>query len=114
MNWCSALSTSLSNLEVDNKELKGRTKLKVPGYDKMIEFGVLTYFKYPISTGDDSEKSSTSADRYKSHEFIEIATTRPETMLGDTAIAVHPKDKRYEHLVGKLAIHPFFLIARSS
>ncbi|EXJ67432.1 valyl-tRNA synthetase [Cladophialophora psammophila CBS 110553] len=107
VNWCSALSTSLSNLEVDNKELKGRTKLKVPGYDKMIEFGVLTYFKYPISKGDDSHKSSTSPDRFKGYEFIEIATTRPETMLGDTAIAVHPDDKRYKHLVGKLAIHPF-------
>ncbi|KIW97557.1 valine-tRNA ligase [Cladophialophora bantiana CBS 173.52] len=107
VNWCSALSTSLSNLEVDNKELKGRTKLKVPGYDKMIEFGVLTYFKYPISKGDDSYKSSTSPDRFKGYEFIEIATTRPETMLGDTAIAVHPDDKRYKHLVGKLAIHPF-------
>ena len=107
VNWCSALSTSLSNLEVDNKELKGRTKLKVPGYDKMIEFGVLTYFKYPISKGDDSHKSSSSADRFKGYEFIEIATTRPETMLGDTAIAVHPDDKRYKHLVGKLAVHPF-------
>ncbi|KAI1618303.1 valyl-tRNA synthetase [Exophiala viscosa] len=107
VNWCSALSTSLSNLEVDNKELKGRTKLKVPGYDKMIEFGVLTYFKYPISKGDDSHKSSTSPDRFKGYEFIEIATTRPETMLGDTGIAVHPNDKRYQHLHGKTAIHPF-------
>lgn len=107
VNWCSALSTSLSNLEVDNKELKGRTKLKVPGYDKMVEFGVLTYFKYPIDNGDDSHKTSTSSDRFKNHEFIEIATTRPETMLGDTGIAVHPADKRYQHLVGKYAIHPF-------
>ncbi len=107
VNWCSALSTSLSNLEVDNKELKGRTKLKVPGYDKMIEFGVLTYFKYPIAKDDDSHRLSTSPDRFKGYEFIEIATTRPETMLGDTAIAVHPEDKRYKHLVGKLALHPF-------
>ena len=107
VNWCSALSTSLSNLEVDNKELKGRTKLKVPGYDKMIEFGVLTYFKYPISKGDESKSSSTSPDRFKGYEFIEIATTRPETMLGDTGIAVHPDDKRYKHLVGKTAVHPF-------
>ncbi|KAK5261521.1 hypothetical protein LTR40_002042 [Exophiala xenobiotica] len=107
VNWCSALSTSLSNLEVDNKELKGRTKLKVPGYDKMIEFGVLTYFKYPISKGDDSHKTSTSSTRFQGYEFIEIATTRPETMLGDTGIAVHPNDKRYQHLVGKTAIHPF-------
>jgi valyl-tRNA synthetase len=116
VNWCSALSTSLSNLEVDNKELKGKTKLKVPGYDKLIEFGVLTYFKYPIrkstqghSRGHSraSSKASTGAKKYEGYEFIEIATTRPETMLGDTAVAVHPNDSRYKHLIGKLAIHPF-------
>ncbi|ETN36913.1 valine-tRNA ligase [Cyphellophora europaea CBS 101466] len=103
VNWCSALSTSLSNLEVDNKELKGRTKIKVPGYDKMIEFGVLTYFRYPIK--DTTGGSLTG--KFEGHEYIEVATTRPETMLGDTAVAVHPNDKRYQHLVGKLAIHPF-------
>jgi valyl-tRNA synthetase len=112
VNWCSALSTSLSNLEVDNKELKGKTKLKVPGYDKMIEFGVLTYFKYPIRKGTEghsrsSSKSGSSGARYEGYEFIAVATTRPETMLGDTAIAVHPNDSRYKHLIGKLAIHPF-------
>ena len=42
-----------------------------------------------------------------SDEKIVIATTRPETMLGDTAIAVHPDDARYKHLHGKFAIHPF-------
>jgi valyl-tRNA synthetase len=105
VNWCSALSTSLSNLEVDNKELKGRTKVAVPGYDKMIEFGVLTYFKYPISKSP-SETTPTVTD-FQTYELIEIATTRPETMLGDTGIAVHPDDERYKHLVGKTAIHPF-------
>lgn len=103
VNWCSALSTSLSNLEVKNQELTGRTKIKVPGYDKMIEFGVLTYFRYPIK--DSSGGSLTG--KYEGKEFIEVATTRPETMLGDTAVAVHPKDERYKHLVGKYAIHPF-------
>ncbi|RMD42617.1 hypothetical protein DV735_g2502, partial [Chaetothyriales sp. CBS 134920] len=108
VNWCSALSTSLSNLEVDNKELSGRTKLKVPGYDKMIEFGVLTYFKYPIQKDDgDASQSAKAGPTYEGYDFIEIATTRPETMLGDTAIAVHPTDERYKHLHGKLAIHPF-------
>jgi valyl-tRNA synthetase len=92
VNWCTALSTSLSNLEVDNKELDGRTLMSVPGYEKKIEFGVITYFKYPIKGSD---------------KTIEVATTRPETMLGDTAIAVHPKDTRYTDLVGKLAVHPF-------
>ena len=92
VNWCTKLNTALSNLEVDNKELNGRTLLDVPGYERKVEFGVITHFKYPIDGTD---------------EFIEVATTRPETMLGDTAIAVHPEDGRYKHLVGKKAKHPF-------
>ena len=92
VNWCPKLNTALSNLEVVNKELEGRTMLDVPSYDKKVEFGVLTHFKYPI------EGSS---------ETIEVATTRPETMLGDTGIAVNPKDERYKHLLGKKAKHPF-------
>ena len=62
-------------------ELPGRTLLSVPGYDKKIEFGVLVYFAYRI-TGTDKE--------------IVVATTRIETMLGDTAVAVHPNDERYK------------------
>lgn len=104
VNWCSILSTSLSNLEVDNKELTGRTKLTVPGYTGKIDFGVLTYFKYPIKKPDAVVFDSES---FSDCDFIEIATTRPETMLGDTAIAVHPTDSRYTHLVGGTAIHPF-------
>ncbi|KAJ5232628.1 Valine--tRNA ligase, partial [Penicillium chermesinum] len=92
VNWCVALNTSLSNLEVDNKEVEGRTLLDVPGYDKKVEFGVLTHFTYEIDG---------------TTERIEIATTRPETMVGDTGIAVHPTDKRYSHLIGKNARHPF-------
>ena len=53
--------------------------------------GHLWHFKYPVKD---------------SHEFVKIATTRPETMLGDTAVAVNPKDKRYSHLVGKMLILP--------
>lgn len=106
VNWSSALSTTISNLEVDNKELTGRQKLSVPGYDKLIEFGVLTYFKYPISKDPESDKAA-AANKYKGYEFIEVATTRPETMLGDTAVAVHPNDSRYKELVGKVALHPF-------
>lgn len=56
-----------------------------------MEFGVLTYFNYPIKDSDN---------------VITVATTRPETMLGDTGIAVHPNDVRYKHLVGKKAVHP--------
>ncbi|KAH6998399.1 tRNA synthetases class I-domain-containing protein [Ilyonectria sp. MPI-CAGE-AT-0026] len=92
VNWCTKLNTALSNLEVVNKELTGRTLLEVPGYEKKVEFGVIVHFKYPVEGSD---------------EMIEVATTRIETMLGDTGIAVHPKDERYTHLVGKTAIHPF-------
>lgn len=92
VNWCTKLNTALSTLEVENKEIPGRTMLSVPGYDKKIEFGVLTHFKYKIEGSD---------------ETVEVATTRPETMLGDTGIAVHPEDKRYAHIVGKYAVHPF-------
>ncbi|KAJ3482542.1 hypothetical protein NLI96_g6905 [Meripilus lineatus] len=94
VNWCVRLNTTLSNLEVDQKQLTGRTLLNVPGYDvkEKFEFGVLTSFGYPIEGSD---------------ERIVIATTRPETMLGDTAIAVHPDDPRYTHLHGKFAVHPF-------
>ena len=94
VNWCVHLNTTLSNLEVDQKQLDGRTLLNVPGYDakEKFEFGVITSFAYPIEN---------------SNEKIVVATTRPETMLGDTAIAVHPEDPRYKHLHGKFAVHPF-------
>ena len=92
VNWCVKLNTALSNLEVDNKDLEGRTLLDVPGYDRKVEFGVLVHFKYPVDGSEDT---------------IEVATTRPETMLGDTGVAVHPQDKRYQHLVGKKVRHPF-------
>lgn len=83
VNWCVKLNTTLSNLEVDQKQLTGRTLLNVPGYDEKerFEFGVITSFAYPIEGSD---------------EKIVVATTRPETMLGDTAVAVHPEDPRYK------------------
>ncbi|EGO22806.1 hypothetical protein SERLADRAFT_450542 [Serpula lacrymans var. lacrymans S7.9] len=94
VNWCVKMNTTLSNLEVDQKQLNGRTLLNVPGYDakEKFEFGVITSFAYPLEGSD---------------EKIIVATTRPETMLGDTAIAVHPDDTRYIHLHGKFALHPF-------
>ncbi|GLB42945.1 putative class-I aminoacyl-tRNA synthetase family protein [Lyophyllum shimeji] len=94
VNWCVKLNTTLSNLEVEQKQLTGRTLLNVPGYDakEKFEFGVITSFAYQIDGSD---------------ERIIVATTRPETMLGDTAIAVHPDDPRYKHLHGKFAVHPF-------
>jgi valyl-tRNA synthetase len=92
VHWCCQLNTALSNEEVDHEEIKGRTLKKVPGYDKPVEFGFLLHFAYEIEGSD---------------ERIIIATTRPETMLGDTGIAVHPDDPRYQHLIGKVAVHPF-------
>lgn len=92
VNWCCKMNTALSNLEVDQKELEGSTKIDVPGYDKKIEFGSIWNFKYPIDG---------------TNEFIEVATTRPETMLGDSGVAVHPTDERYKHLIGKFVKHPF-------
>src|SRR3569832_2185960 len=64
VNWDPRLETAVSDLEVENIEIKGH----------------LWHLKYPVEGGDD---------------FIIIATTRPETMLGDTAVAVHPEDARY-------------------
>lgn len=64
---------------------------EVPGYDRKVEFGVLTFFRYEIDGS--------------AGETITVATTRPETMLGDSGIAVHPNDERYKHLVGKCMDH---------
>lgn len=66
--------------------------LDVPEYEKKIEFGIITYLRYEIEGAD---------------EKVEVATTRLETMLGDTGIAVNPRDKRYTYLVGKYATRPF-------
>ena len=66
--------------------------LAVPGYDSKIEFGVLTSFSYQVVGSD---------------EKLTVATTRPETIFGDTGVAVHPKDPRYTHLHGKFVQHPF-------
>ena len=75
VNWDPALHTAISDLEVQQVEVKGH----------------LWRFKYPIV--DDAGKET--------GEYIVVATTRPETMLGDTAVAVHPDDERYQPLVGK-------------
>jgi len=92
VNWSCALNSAISDIEVDKKEVSGETKLSVPGYTQKIQFGVLHYFTYHVQDSD---------------EEITVATTRIETMLGDTGIAVHPNDERYKHLVGKNAVHPF-------
>ncbi|XP_068331229.1 valine--tRNA ligase, mitochondrial 1-like [Pyrus communis] len=92
VNWDCVLRTAISEIEVDYIDVKERTLLKVPGYENPVEFGVLTSFAYPLEEGLGE---------------IVVATTRVETMLGDTAIAVHPNDERYQHLHGKHAVHPF-------
>ena len=76
VNWDPKLHTAISDLEVEQRETVGQ----------------MWYFKYPIEGSKDS--------------FITVATTRPETMLGDSAVAVHPDDERYTDLVGKNVILP--------
>ena len=76
VNWDPKMLTAISDLEVESREVKGH----------------LWYFKYPIEGSPD--------------EFIVVATTRPETMLGDTGIAVHPDDPKWKHLIGKHAMLP--------
>uniref|UniRef100_A0A7N6A3U3 valine--tRNA ligase n=1 Tax=Anabas testudineus TaxID=64144 RepID=A0A7N6A3U3_ANATE len=88
VNWSCTLNSAISDIEVDKKELTGRTLLPVPGYKEKVEFGVLFSFCFL-------------------DEEVIVATTRIETMLGDTAVAVHPDDPRYQHLKGKMVLHPF-------
>ncbi|XP_044734548.1 valine--tRNA ligase isoform X2 [Chrysoperla carnea] len=92
VNWSCTLKSAISDIEVDKVELEGRTFLSVPGYDEKVEFGVLVSFAYKVDGSD---------------EELVVATTRVETMLGDTAVAVHPEDPRYKHLHGKFVTHPF-------
>src|SRR5438309_4848516 len=82
VNWDPKLGTAISDLEVQQVEVKGH----------------LWHIRYPLAGARfDPDDPST---------FITVATTRPETMLGDVAVAVHPDDERYRHLVGKHAILP--------
>lgn len=101
----------MTGCQVDQLPLTGRTLLNVKGYDakERFEFGVITSFAYPIENSGRSEppRSSEIVPLTQTDEKIIVATTRPETMLGDTAIAVHPDDPRYKHLHGKFAVHPF-------
>ncbi len=75
VNWCPRCQTAISDLEVVHDEQKGH----------------LWEIKYPVLNADGKD----------SGEFITVATTRPETMLGDTAVAIHPEDERYKHLHSK-------------
>ena len=75
VNWDPKFQSAISDLEVENKEVRGS----------------LWHLRYPIEGSD---------------QFIVVATTRPETMLGDMAVAVHPTDERYRDLVGKFVVLP--------
>src|SRR5690349_16077928 len=83
VNWDAQLQTSVADDETYTEDVKG---------------GFWT-FKYPVK-----ELPGASATGEK--EFIRVSTTRPETMLGDTAVAVHPNDERYQHLIGKTVTVP--------
>lgn len=96
INWCVKLNTAISNLEVENKDIKGKTMLKVPGYKKPVPFGILTSIAYQVL----------DSDNQKTGEKLVVSTTRPETIFGDTAIAIHPDDARYKHLHGHWVQHP--------
>ena len=76
INWCTRCATALSDLEVDYQDVDGK----------------LYHIRYPL---EDDPKS-----------FITVATTRPETMLGDSGVAVHPDDERYRQIIGKNAVLP--------
>jgi len=75
VNWCPASGSAVSDLEVEMKEVDGH----------------LWHFRYPLSDGPAADGRT----------HLEVATTRPETLLGDTAVAVNPKDPRYAELVGQ-------------
>jgi valyl-tRNA synthetase len=81
VNWCPRCQTAISDLEVVHNERTGN----------------LWFIRYPVAS------AGTGAT---TQEFLAVATTRPETMLGDTAVAVHPEDERYKHLVGMKVLLP--------
>lgn len=82
VNWSPGLQTAVSDVEVEYSE----------------EQGVLYHFKYPIAGARLEDGTGVG--------YIPVATTRPETILGDTAVAVHPDDERYRHLIGKTCLVP--------
>ncbi len=93
VNWCPRCTSAVSDLEVIPEERASH----------------LWHIRYPIlnDTWDGPREEWTSGKwAAGATEFIEMATTRPETILGDTAVAVHPADSRWQHLIGKTAVLP--------
>ncbi|UJW85951.1 valine--tRNA ligase [Devosia sp. SL43] len=95
VNWHPGLETAISDLEVENIEIKGHMwHLRYPLAD-----GVT--YQFPIAHDEDGNPTE-----WETRDYIVVATTRPETMLGDSGIAVHPTDERYAPLVGKFVDLP--------
>ncbi|ANH03972.1 valine--tRNA ligase [Shinella sp. HZN7] len=94
VNWDPKFETAISDLEVENREVDGH----------------MWHFKYPLAGGETYTYVEKDADGnvvfQEERDYISIATTRPETMLGDGAVAVHPSDERYAPIVGKLCEIP--------
>jgi len=94
VNWDPHFETAISDLEVENIEVAGH----------------MWHFKYPLAGGETYEYVEKDEDGNvtlrETRDYISIATTRPETMLGDGAVAVHPSDERYAPIVGKLCEIP--------
>jgi valyl-tRNA synthetase len=94
VNWDPKFRTAISDLEVDNREVHGH----------------MWHFKYPLADGQTYAYVERDAEGNilleEERDYISIATTRPETMLGDGAVAVHPDDERYRPIVGKLCEIP--------
>jgi valyl-tRNA synthetase len=94
VNWDPHFKTAISDLEVETREVQGH----------------MWHFKYPLAGGETYTYIERDADGTitleEERDYISIATTRPETMLGDGAVAVHPSDERYKPIVGKLCEIP--------
>ncbi len=92
INWCPRCQTALSDEEAAHKDMQGG----------------LYHLKYPIvtGTGPASKSGPVPVLDKLGIDHVVVATTRPETMLGDTAVAVHPTDPRYKHLIGKKVLLP--------
>lgn len=110
VTWSCALQSAISDIEVDKLEITGPTALSVPGYKHPITFGELWRFAYVVV--DSAEEVDGVGGKVSMKEFrglreLVVATTRPETIFGDVAVAVHPADPRYTDVIGKFVRHPF-------
>lgn len=93
VNWCPHLRTAVSDIEVEHADVPARGALRLPGRERPVEFGVIHNFFYRLDGGAPGEG-------------LEVSTTRPETMPGDVAVAVHPDDPRHAPLIGRMVAEP--------